>query len=100
MRTQSATQVRDADRHRRSHLMRAYGLTVEQYDTMVLVRGGTCDLCGQVPTGAYPLGVDHDHDTRAVRGLLCARCNGALGILGDNVEGLTRALAHVAGGSR
>ena len=61
---------------------------------MVRLQGGLCAICGR---RGQRLQVDHDHRHCAgrmgcrlcVRGLLCARCNTALGQLGDlNVERL------------
>lgn len=77
-------------------LKHEYGLTVEQYDHMLAEQGGVCALCSR-PPGVRLLAVDHDHDTGRVRGLLCVRCNTALGSLGDNEEGLLRAVAYLRG---
>lgn len=39
--------------------------------------------------------VDHDHQGGTFRGLLCSRCNGGLGIFGDNLEGVLRAVRYL-----
>ena len=70
---------------RRSDLMRHYGITLEEFDAMHEAQEGLCAACGQpesrrTPSGGVaPLHVDHDHETGEVRGLLCQRCNFALG---------------------
>ena len=55
---------------------------------------GLCHLCKARPG----VSIDHNHDTGRVRGLLCQGCNSALGVLGDSVEGLQRAIKYLAGG--
>lgn len=60
------------------HLASKYGLTNSQYREMLERQGGKCRLCGKPPVN-NSLAVDHDHHTGRVRGLLCPRCNGALG---------------------
>ena len=50
-----------------------------------------CELCGRVEA----LHLDHDHITHEFRGWLCRSCNTSLGGLGDNVEGLLRAIAYL-----
>ena len=62
--------------NRKSHLKRTYGLTVEEYDAMLAAQGGGCAICGRPPRADISLHVDHDHNTGAVRGILCFRCNG------------------------
>lgn len=64
-----------------------YKLTADQRAAMLAARGPAC-LCG---SEAKPV-VDHCHDTGFVRGLLCAKCNSALGYAKDNPATL-RALA-------
>lgn len=60
-----------------------FGLTQEQYAKL---RKDYEDLCGICRRGKdyQRLGVDHDHKTGRVRGLLCARCNAGLGMFLDN----------------
>lgn len=41
------------------------------------------------------LGVDHDHTTGKIRGLLCNRCNRVLGLFRDNPDVIKRALDYV-----
>lgn len=79
-------------RVRRNTLMRKYGLTVADYETMCRVQGGVCAVCGLPPRGRGPKGaapilhVDHDHKTNLVRELLCSPCNQAIGLLADDPE--------------
>lgn len=68
---------------RRFNLKDKYGLTEEAYDAMLKGQGGVCAICGKVETAVCngtpaSLSVDHDHDTGAIRGLLCIRCNRSL----------------------
>lgn len=72
-------------------LRRTYGLTVAEFYRMLAEQGGVCAACRK-PCYRKRLSVDHDHKTGAVRGLLCQRCNSALGQARENPETL-RALA-------
>ena len=63
-----------------------------------------CQICETVFTEGTHKGsatterhIDHCHTTGAVRGVICARCNLALGSLGDTVEGIQRALDYIKG---
>lgn len=70
---------------RASHLRTTYGLELDDYAKMFEAQGGVCAICAQ-PPGDQLLQVDHDHRTGKVRGLLCHKCNKALGLLGEQVE--------------
>ena len=81
--------------HKRNWDMRTlYGIEPEEYDFLLAVQGGACAICRTSP-GSGVLHVDHDHDTEAIRGLLCGKCNKGIGLLGDSVEGVERALKYL-----
>lgn len=74
-------------------LKKKYGLTIEQYSAMFIAQGGVCALCLQPETSVdhrtkvlRRLAVDHHHETKKVRQLLCSRCNRAIGLLRDNAD--------------
>jgi len=83
--------------NRRSHLKRKYGITPEQYDEMLAAQGGGCAICGRPPRDDIALHVDHDHETGAIRGITCFRCNNALGDLDDDPKLLARAAQYLEG---
>ena len=56
-----------------------------------------CNCCGTV-TNPEDLHLDHDHNTYDFRGWLCRRCNGGIGQLGDNIEGLEKAMKYLLTG--
>lgn len=62
---------------RRAGLKR-FGITIADFEGLLAFQGGHCALC--LATSHHPkarhLGVDHDHTTGEVRGLLCVNCNG------------------------
>ena len=72
-----------------------YGLTMEAYNDMLIAQGGGCDICGAPPLPNKRLGVDHDHATGKVRGLLCSKCNVAIGFLGESVDTMLSAIAYI-----
>ena len=82
----------------RPHLMERYGLTPEDYDAMLRAQDGKCAICGREDSGRSDkrsLCVDHDHDTGAVRGLLCDPCNNGLGRFNDDPSLLMAAIRYL-----
>jgi hypothetical protein len=76
-------------------LLKRYGLTIEQYEGMYHRCSGRCECC-KVPFSRVIRtrpNVDHCHATNRVRGLICHRCNIALGCVDDNPK-ILRALAR------
>jgi len=80
--------------HRGIHLKASYGLSIQDYQTMLKDQNNACALCGR--SEEYKaLSVDHDHKTGKVRGLLCNKCNTALGFFQDNIETVSKALDYL-----
>jgi hypothetical protein len=79
--------------HLESLLRITYGLTFDEYQAMAEAQGNRCAICRQEDTTR--LAIDHDHETGKVRGLLCRRCNIALGLLGDDASQVMAAAAYL-----
>lgn len=77
-------------RHRAAQAWKRQGIafSLAEYTAMLSEQGGRCAICRtDDPGGSQRSGsffVDHDHAFGHVRGLLCFRCNRALGILKDS----------------
>jgi len=84
-------------RERAGHLKRKFGLSLEQYDEMLAAQHGGCAICGDAPEANVSLHIDHDHDTGAVRGLLCFSCNGGLGQFKEQPDLIRAAAAYLDG---
>lgn len=97
--------VKDNPARTREYMMSwKFGITVEQFDSMLESQGGRCAICQAAePGGKGRWHIDHDHACcdgdrscgECVRGLLCHGCNTALGLLGDNINSMRRAIAYV-----
>ena len=72
-----------------------YGLDLQQYTSLVERSGGVCEICSSPQTNGKELCIDHCHETGRVRGLLCTKCNMALGLFNDNVGLLDKAKEYL-----
>ena len=77
---------RDGQRARR------YGLSLADYRALQARQGNACAICRKP---ARVLCIDHCHITGRVRGLLCPKCNSALGFCDDDPRLLRAALAYL-----
>ena len=77
-------------------MQRKYGISMKEYNGLLEFQGGSCALC-QKPLERLSrrINIDHDHEMNEVRGLLCTGCNTGLGHLGDNIEGIERAIYYL-----
>lgn len=79
----------------------SYGLTEEDYEAMLEVQEYTCWICHKDEERKredgtpLSLSVDHCHVSGRVRGLLCTKCNTALGLFREDVEAMQRAIDYL-----
>lgn len=83
------------------NLKKTYGITIEDYEKLFNKQKGVCAICGKVETRictqgmVQSLSVDHDHSTGLIRGLLCDRCNKAIGLLYHDTDLLIKATKYL-----
>lgn len=79
---------------RKTHLKGLYKLTTEEYEEMLRLQNGLCIICFGTNPGKR-LFIDHDHETGKVRGLLCSKCNFAIGLLNNNILLIKRVIKYL-----
>lgn len=93
------------ERARDSHLLRCYGITINEYESILELQGGNCWICERPPRNKK-LCVDHKHEPgekkrnprekrSRVRGILCWHCNASLAKLNDNPKFFRKAAEYL-----
>jgi hypothetical protein len=77
------------------HLVREYGMTIEDYETMFKRQHGACAICYEPSAPHKKLAVDHCHDTLKARGLLCENCNRGVGMFKNDKLRLANAINYL-----
>ena len=89
--------------NRRYQMSSKYGLTPTQFDEKLIEQELSCAACGTEAPGGHGWVVDHDHSCcpghitcgLCVRGILCGKCNTALGLVGDNLNTLNQLINYL-----
>ncbi len=72
-----------------------YGVSDKEYNVLLKKQHKSCKICKK--KDKRRLGIDHDHKTGKVRGLLCQKCNAGLGMFLDNIDSLRAAIKYLGG---
>lgn len=78
-----------------------YGITPEIYLDMINNCNNKCQICGtelNIKSREYKPCIDHDHNSGKVRGILCRKCNAALGLFNDDISRIYSAEKYLLGG--
>jgi len=78
----------DPDKARQEWEKHKYGVCKEDFGYK------QCWICGS----EHRICIDHCHDSGDARGLLCTKCNTALGMFDDDVERMKRAMDYLKDG--
>ena len=81
---------------RNLYLNRIYGISVQEYNNMYIKQSGCCAICG-MPQSEFRrrFAVDHCHATNTNRGLLCVKCNSAIGNFNDDIDAMASAISYL-----
>lgn len=87
---------KNKDRYLNAEYKRKYGISLEQYNTLLFFQDDCCAICGTNQSNfSKKLSIDHDHKTGKIRGLLCRSCNLLLSDSKDSVEILSSAVGYL-----
>lgn len=75
--------------------LKKYNLTVETYNKMFVMQNGQCAICFTSLKDIPSKQVHIDHYSKGVRGILCSKCNQAIGLLKHNVDTIKRAAEYL-----
>lgn len=78
--------------NRKSWAQVTYGLTPDEFNTMLIEQSGRCGICETPMRSPH---IDHNHKTGAVRALLCRSCNHMLGNAQDDPEIFKAAISYL-----
>lgn len=74
-----------------------YRVSETEYSDLFKLQNGVCKICKEfkLPKNKTRLVLDHCHTTGKVRGLLCDKCNKALGFFEDKINLLDEAIKYL-----
>jgi hypothetical protein len=90
---QAICRAQSATSQRKAALKRKYGMSLEQDAAKLAGQGGVCVIC--LKPKEKRLHVDHNHETRKLRSLLCGKCNRGLGFYDEDSAAMRRAADYV-----
>lgn len=84
---------RNPDNTWKNHIKTFYGLSKENYLNLLKLQNNKCKICNKEDVKI--LSVDHCHKTGKIRGLLCRKCNSAIGLFYENIINLQNAINYL-----
>ncbi len=88
---------KQSDKGKAYRLQLSYGLSMEDYNKLFDQQESKCKLCNREfnKEDSHDIRIDHDHKTGKVRGLLCHKCNVALGLFDEDICRLLNAAKYL-----
>ena len=74
------------ERNRENEMKVKYGMTRLDYINVLLKQNNKCAICGRDWAEGERFHIDHCHNSKKVRGILCHQCNCGIGMLRDSSE--------------
>ncbi len=85
---------------RDTKLRQAYGVGTNYFNAKLIEQGNVCAGCKRNVKQKWKgkevnMALDHDHKTLSPRGVLCIKCNRALGLLEENENTLLNLIGYI-----
>jgi hypothetical protein len=81
---------------RNKQYKKRYGITIDDYNELLKNQNNCCAICKtHISKLSKNLAVDHCHETKIIRGLLCFNCNSGIGRFKDKIEFLSEAIKYL-----
>lgn len=80
------------------NIYREYGIDEDIFIEISKQQNDICAICKNMPKngrGNFKLQIDHCHNSKKVRGLLCPECNLGIGLMQDSVEILKNSINYL-----
>jgi Autographiviridae endonuclease VII len=74
-----------------------YGISIEEFEARLASQDGRCAICRTDTWNGKGPHIDHSHETGALRGILCHKCNLGLGKFNDDPDLLRAAIRYLEG---
>jgi len=76
-------------------LKKRYGVSLDEYQNLLIAQNYQCAICKISSTKTKTLHLDHCHTSKKPRGLLCYKCNVAIGYFQDSIINIEAALNYL-----
>ena len=76
---------------RNYHFISRFGITREERNNLIRQQNGLCAICQR----KKKLGVDHNHKTKSIRGMLCNSCNAWIANIREDLKLVKRAYKYL-----
>lgn len=89
------------NKYKNNRLLKNFGISLKEYKRLLKNQKSVCAICGkkEINLGFHGkiknLSVDHDHNSKVIRGLLCDNCNHGIGCFKDNIKIMKKAIKYL-----
>lgn len=88
-------QNKNPEKVKNAKWLRQFGVSFDFVEGLKKQQNYKCAICFSVLGSETKAHIDHCHTTGKVRGILCQKCNQAIGLLMDSVDNLKSAQAYL-----
>jgi len=86
---------KNKEKRKEYNLKKYYNITAAQFNQMLINQNYSCDICNTPLLLKKDSYVDHDHETKKVRGLLCINCNFGISHVKENIVTIQKAINYI-----